>query len=108
MKYAFVVVTALAASTLSLAVQAQDNTPLTRAEVQADLAQAQQAGLVNQNDVTYPRQMTYDTQQTQAAATTDATQSVGGAMPAAQSGSRSADSRTVTPQSFNNIFQGGS
>ena len=99
MKSAIVVAAALTASVFSLLAQAQESAPLTRAEVRADLARAQQEGLLNQPDPVYPRQVPVQMQQqTQTAATPEATQAVGGVTPMSESGA------TLTP--MNSIYRG--
>ncbi len=90
MRSTLVVAAAFAASVWSLAVQAQENAPVTRADVQADLVRAEQAGLLNQPDPVYPRPMP---QQTATAAAPEAAQAVGGARP--MSSESGAGSRAV-------------
>jgi len=99
MKAFIVVAAALTASAFSLLAQAQESAPLTRDEVRADLARAQQEGMLNQPDPVYPRQMPAPMQQaTQTAATPEAAQAVGGVMPMSESGT------TITP--LNSTYRG--
>jgi hypothetical protein len=56
---------------------AQQNAPGTRAKVRAELVAAQKAGLVHQNDTTYPKAVPQDS--TAVVASARASQDVGGA-----------------------------
>jgi uncharacterized protein YpmB len=71
---AIVVASALIVPAVSFAQQA--NGPVTRAQVRAELVAAQKAGLLNQNDVNYPKAVPQDSTTVVAAA--QGSQDVGG------------------------------
>jgi len=71
---AVIVASALIVPAVSFAQQA--DAPLTRAQVRAELVAAQKAGLLNQNDVNYPKAVPQDT--TTAIAAAQGSRDVGG------------------------------
>ncbi|MGF6776804.1 DUF4148 domain-containing protein [Paraburkholderia sp. GAS334] len=85
---AVLVASVLAIPAVSFAQQA--NAPLTRAQVRAEVVAAQRAGLLNQNDTTYPKLYSAQTA-TPASVTPQQNEAVGGVKTSAsQSGDRPA------------------
>nr|WP_233837504.1 DUF4148 domain-containing protein [Paraburkholderia sp. ZP32-5] len=71
---AVVIASALIVPAVSFAQQA--NAPVTRAQVRAELVAAQKAGLLNQNDINYPKAMPQDS--TTVVASAQGAQDIGG------------------------------
>jgi hypothetical protein len=95
-----------------LLVQAQENNaPVTRAEVRADLVKVEQAGYVASRgeDATYPTDIQLAEAKIAAAGKAHATDGMGGVSPRTESGSRTVNAKgneCVGPVSFCDLYAG--